>query len=246
MLEQVLRTWPKWNLSLSQLPVLRRELNGGETNRSFLCDAGGQKVVVRINNPNSVELGINRAHEAVILQQVSAAGIAPDVYYCNQEQGVLVTEYLEGKHWTTADFQNPDNQPKLFRLLDKIHAQSVELPEFDYYRHAEHYWQTLSRSADSVPEELRQLREKMLPELRRFQGQADKRVLCHHDIVPANIIESDGALKLLDWEYAGNGLADFDWAVIAAEGGVPQSRRYRDGLAMQVYQYIYRLWAQVR
>jgi len=35
-------------------------------------------------------------------------------------------------------------------------------------------------------------------------------VLCHHDLIPENILETDDGLVLLDWEYASLGHPDFD------------------------------------
>jgi thiamine kinase len=235
MLEQALQTWRDWQLPLVRPPLVIEELHGGKTNRSFLCVAGEQKVVLRLNSPLSHQLGINRQHERQILQRLQ--GLAPELFFFNDD--ILVTGYLEGRCWTREDLQNRGNQTRLIAVLETVHQHELQLPAFDYLRHAEHYWQMLCHSRNSIPEQLQQRREIMLPLLREFQQQAIPRVLCHHDLVPANIIECDGVLRLLDWEYAGMGFADFDRAVIAAEGveGVEIKEVVR-----LVYQYICELW----
>lgn len=235
MLEQALQTWRDWRLPLVRPPLVIKELAGGQTNRSFLCIAGGQKVVLRLNSPASHRLGINRQHELQILQCLQ--GLAPDLFFSNEE--ILVTGYLEGRRWTRADMENPANQPRLTALLETIHRHKLDLPAFDYFRHAEHYWQRLCDAGIPLSGQLQLRRQAILPRLREFQQQSISRVLCHHDLTPGNIIECDGVLRLLDWEYAGMGFADFDRAVITVEGvdGIEVNES-----AQEIYRYICALW----
>lgn len=235
MLEQALQTWRHWRLPLTRQPQVVEQLHGGKTNQSFLCDAGRQQVVVRLNSPVSERLGINRQHERLILETLT--DVAPELYFCNSE--ILVTAYLEGRRWRRDDFQDPANRSRLVALLATIHRQSIDLPAFDYYRHAEHYWRMLSGSGHPIPRELLLRREKLLPLLQELQQQGFSRVLCHHDLVPANIIDTGKTLRLLDWEYAGVGVADFDFATMAAEGVVGLEI---NPVIQQVYQYVCDLW----
>ena len=45
-------------------------------------------------------------------------------------------------------------------------------------------------------------------------------VLCHNDLLPANMIMSAGRLWLVDWEYAGMGHPLFDLASVSANAGL--------------------------
>ena len=44
-------------------------------------------------------------------------------------------------------------------------------------------------------------------------------MLCHNDLLPANLIDEDDRLWLVDWEYAGMGHPLFDLASVSANAG---------------------------
>ena len=44
-------------------------------------------------------------------------------------------------------------------------------------------------------------------------------MLCHNDLLPANLIAGEDRLWLIDWEYAGMGHPLFDLASLSANAG---------------------------
>jgi len=200
-------TWPQWRLALDCPPTIIRRLPGGLTNQHYLLKAGGLRVVMRINNPDAVRLGINRQREQKILEQINGKAFAPAVFYCEPQQGVLVTEYVEGTQWQPDSLNNPVKIDMLLELIAKIHMVSTGIPLFDYSAHVRNYWQRLLDSDQPFPMSAQRLYRSIESRLPAFQAAIKQPVLCHHDLTPANIIENiDGQLIVLDWEYAGAGL----------------------------------------
>ena len=201
-------TWPQWHLALDGPPTIIRRLPGGLTNTHYLLKANGLRVVMRINNPDASRLGIDRQREQQILEQINGKPFAPVVFYCSAEQGVLVTEYVEGVQWRADTLDDPVKIDSLIALIEQIHSVCTAIPAFDYSAHLRNYWQRLLDSDQPFPMAAQRLYRRIEPQLPAFQAAITQPVLCHHDLTPANIIENaDGQLIVLDWEYAGGGLA---------------------------------------
>jgi thiamine kinase-like enzyme len=244
MPENLLHNWRRWGLQ--QRPELQRQLPGGLTNHSYLLRAGSRSLVLRVGLGIDGELGIDRQREDHVLSVVSAAGIAPQVIYNNPTEGILLSEYIHGEHWQGLSAQRGE---RLLQLMQHVHSLETPLPRFNYLQHAESYWQHIIERGELVDDALTAERERMLPVLREFQQQCRCSGLCHHDPLAANIIDSDGRLYLLDWEYAAGGCRTFDYAALAAEWGgkltLPVIACDQQP-GNDVYQYLCRLWMALR
>ena len=93
LLEQAIAGWKNWNISLSEKPEVERELLGGSTNRSFLAVSGLNKIVIRVNNQNNENLGIDRQREIKILALIASLNISPKTYFA--DNNVLVSASLK-------------------------------------------------------------------------------------------------------------------------------------------------------
>lgn len=200
-------TWPEWRLALDKPPTIIRRLPGGLTNQHYLLKAGGLRVVMRVNQVDSARLGIDRWREQKIYEQLAGKVFAPVIFYCNPGQGVLVTEYIEGTQWRPNDLADPEKFANLLALIVDIHSIKKDIPAFDYGAHVRNYWQRLCESKQPFPMAALKLYRSIEARLPEFQAAIKEPVLCHHDLTPANIIETgEGQLMVLDWEYAGAGL----------------------------------------
>ena len=93
--EKAIDSWPDWDITLHSRPKVLRVLNGGRSNRSFLLDSGGTRMVLRLNGIESVLPGANRSSEYAIWQAASAKGIAPPLLYVDDRSGFLVSTFIE-------------------------------------------------------------------------------------------------------------------------------------------------------
>lgn len=224
-LERILDSWKHWNVEGGDYPTILRTLNGGLTNESVVVLCGSTKVIVRQNSFDSVKLGINRQHEALILDKVSAAGIGPKLLFSSegsylQSLNFSILEYVKGHPWQQEEFYKKKNLPKLKALIAKYqtlkfdatkNSHSAEnLSPFNYAEHIQRYWDQLSKqnpnTIDRLSVDYLSFRQRLL----QFQEKAWAPVLAHHDLTPENIIENGDGLMIIDWEYAGLGHSSFD------------------------------------
>lgn len=204
-------TWPQWQLPLAEPPTIIRRLSGGLTNQLYLLKAAGLRLVMRVNT-NRPLAGIDRFREQKILEKIQGRPFAPVVFYCNPEHQVLVTQYIEGYQWQPGDLAEPEKLDRLVQLVEQIQAHGEGIALFDYQSCLRDYWQQLLESNKPFPMAAHRLYKSIEDRFPAFQQSmgagGGSAVLCHHDLTPANIIETDaGQLMVLDWEYAGAGSA---------------------------------------
>ena len=131
--------------------------------------------------------------------------------------------------------------------IEVLHSLPVTPSRFQYRRHAEHYWQQLQSQSPQQVDTLMPVRERVLGILDEIPSRTS---LCHHDPLPANLVESAGKLFFLDWEYAAPGWPAFDYAAISVEWhiGLEELRLPKNisveecQLAKELYCYLCKLW----
>ena len=167
--------------------TFNRGLSGG----SFLIEHQDQRFVVRQpHDPDAPQFAFLRQYRALSQLPASLAP-KPRLYL----RGWMVVDYLPGEVKT----QLPDTD-ELARLLYYLHQQ----PRFGW-RIAllpllEQYWQQ-SDPARRTPGWLRQLKR-----LRKIREPQPLRLSpLHMDVHAGNLVHSVSGLKLIDWEYAGDG-----------------------------------------
>lgn len=211
LLEKALRNWQGWNVSLKTAPMLITELSGGKTNRSFLVGDHHFRAVVRINAERSEQLGICRAREQSILSLLEPIGVAPAVLYC--DTSALVSGFVEGRQWTKEDLKDKKKIAQLAECIEQI--QSVKMPHGVEPRHYESY---CNHYIFQLTEEERKIHSRDIDRWVSIARQIDRSdwtpVICHSDLVPENIVETEQGLILLDWEYADWGHPAVDYLKI--------------------------------
>ncbi len=176
-----------------------------------------------------------------------AFGIAPKVHYCSLHHGLLLTEYIDGQHWQPDDLKDPGKATLLTESLAVLHSLPATPTKFGYRQHAEHYWQQLELANADIPERLAEDRNRVLEIIDNIPPRS---VTCHHDPLPLNIIEKDGKLVFLDWEYSAPGWPAFDYAALSVEWNIaieklslPLSISHDEvQLAKELYIYLCELW----
>lgn len=206
-LQQALGQWQHWQCDppLSCRPVIEGVLTGGLSNHSWLVSSGGRYFVVRIDGVTPAQHGVNRQVEWRALQSASPLGIAPAPCYFNPELGALVVTYH------TPDRSQAPATAALAGLLRQIHAMPRVHHRVDISERIRHYEQRILRiSSTRYPAELERAIQSRLVNASQQGGTL---VMTHNDLMPANLLHSEGHLLALDWEYCGMGSAWFDLAV---------------------------------
>ncbi len=196
-LQTALASWQEWSATLSKPPLLVDQLDGGLSHNSYLLDAGGQKLVLRLEDPQSRALAMAREWE---LQAMKAAAntahpsLAPRILW--NDEFTLVTEFIHGQHWM------PMNDLEgLCQSLKTLHELPIALPTFDLLGHCDSYWREIQlQQASSTQDQALYLecRQQLAKTLENYPEQC----LCHNDLNPANIFCHTDGFTFIDWEYA--------------------------------------------
>lgn len=192
-------------------------LAGGEINKTFRIDTGVGRFVLRMHDPLNAILGVDHLREARLQTAAAAAGVAPAVVHIDPQQRFMIAEYIEGRVWTAADFCDVERLGQLGATLRTLHE--IVPPVSADFMLAGILQEFAARIADASPAErplLAQLMQRAQVSLRECASEARAPALFHSDLYCANIIEADGQLLLIDWEYAAVGDPLFDLACVLA------------------------------
>jgi thiamine kinase-like enzyme len=199
-----------------------RLLAGGLQRRSWLVSAGGCELVLRMPERGGAPL-LDVATEARIMQAAAQWGLAPAVVAT--EGGSLITEYCAGAvAWTPADARRGGNVARIAALLGQLHALDVNAPVFDAERIAARYLTELAAAGSVHDARQRAWAEELSQRARGFAADHAATALCHNDLVAANVLD-DGALRLIDFEYAVRAAPLLDLAGLAAMNEYAQRER---------------------
>lgn len=214
---------PAWQQALAQVPGARAagdpsvtRLAGGTANATFRVVTGEGAFVVRLHEPYTADLGVDRHREAVLHAAAAAAGLASRVIAVDPAGRYLVSEFLSGAPWQLADLTDEVRLGELARTLGQLHGLSAPaVAALDLAalldRHVDHI-------AVLDPEAGRALAPQVASARDTLARQADAgRAACivHGDPAHTNMIGS-GPLRFIDWEYAAVGDPLIDLACLLA------------------------------
>lgn len=249
--EIAIANWRNWQSQLPCKPEIVGVIGAGLSNRSYLLNAGGQQMVLRINADGSALPGIDRDREATICRAASHAGIAPQLMHA--EHRYFVSEFVAGQSLANASLTDT-LVVQAFDLISQCHLLNVDVATLDYESHIQRYWDLIEKNAVQVDESLLQQKQSMQIGLHALLSSQSETVLCHHDPVKANFVGSSSRLFLIDWEYAAKGMAVMDYAAVAIEWGIDDltvlksSGVHPEELshAKSLYKYMCQLWTMAQ
>jgi len=244
--------------AIAALPTLGgaqvvRQLADGPVAATWLLRRREAHWVLTIDKPVAGKLGLNRANEFRLLEQLAPQGLAPEPVAADTVRGLLTVTAIEGQALEFAEFRRPEVLSAVGRLLARLHRLQVPAPAVDLSAALRRY---AGLAADPGARAIAEDAELLLATLPRSAALC----LCHNDIHPANLIRRpDGEFSLVDWEYAGLTEPRYEFAVLAEHnglapaevGGLLESYRAADGISLSqgdiaawrpVYRAIQRLW----
>ncbi len=205
-IEDVIRQVPGW----ARTPLGLRPLQGGITNRNYVVTVRGVEYVVRFPGERTELLGIDRANEAVAAARAAELDIGPPVFGELPGVGTLITELVPGHHVSAEQFV--ERLPDVVGLLHRFHESGAIDGTFPIHRVVE--WHARDAGAHGViaPSSYERLHQVSRRIERAFAAAPVPPVLCHNDLLPANVLFGDDRVWLLDFEYAGMNDVFFDLA----------------------------------
>jgi thiamine kinase-like enzyme len=208
-----LRSLPLWSGPIEITPM-----SGGITNRNFLIRDGSERYVARLCR-ELPQLGIDRRNESACQRAAARLGLGPELAF--REDGLSINRYVPGRTLSADDLRDPARIAQVAQLLRRLHdTASTLVGHFLYFcpfQTIRTYAHTAAVLNARLPADLAEL----LDDSRELAARVGpfRPVLCHNDLLPANIIAGDDRLWLVDWEYAGMGHYLFDLASVSVNAG---------------------------
>lgn len=211
-------------------PVRSTRMRGGLSNITFKVEDDSGPYVARWGADIPVHQ-VNRQREHLIARAAASLGISPSVRY--SEQDVIVLDYIDGRVFCAEDSQNA--AARLGALLAKFH---VELPpllgdirhRFNVFDTIRGYYAKLIEAKCEAATTLQPYLE-LVPTLEAAHIQLPD-VLAHNDLLPANFLEDERQIWLIDWEYAGYGSPFFDLGGLSSNGNFSDEQ---DDILLEAY-----------
>jgi thiamine kinase-like enzyme len=184
-------------------------LSGGITNHNFKVDVHGETFVLRMGGAQTGLLGIDRRVEHEASLRAAEVGLGPEVAGFLEEEGWLVTRFIDGRPIPPEEMRRPETIRRVAAALRRFHDAEPIPGRFDAHAVVEEYCREAEAHAVEMPGAYAAAHE-MSERIRRARG-PQQAVPCHNDLLNANFLD-DGAIRIVDWEYAGMGDRFFDLA----------------------------------
>ena len=210
------------SLDFWQGPIAVESIPGGITNYNYRVHAAGRTYVARLCVEKTL-LGIDRRNEVVCQRAAHACGVAPEIVH--HEDGVLVSTHLDARTLDSAAVRDPSFIDRLAALLRQLHdgwdRLTGEILYFSAFQTVRTYARTALELKAPLPDDIDDLLEDARRQARRLAPFVP--VLCHNDLLAANILDDGRRVWLVDWEYAGVGHPLFDLAGASANSRFPEA-----------------------
>ncbi|WP_096087051.1 phosphotransferase [Agaribacterium haliotis] len=215
-LSEILSHWQSWPLPLEEQPLAIKQLGNSVLNHSYIIQSGDQLYALRIENLLSARLGVDRVRELHVLRLASEAGLCPTLHFRRDEQAFAVFAYESGRNWSARDLNQPSQRKRLLDVIE--HMQQLDCSAaFNYLDQLRHMFSQLQQLKCSDTQLQQSAFGEFIESAEPWFAEQTGPVLSHHGLWPGNILETDKGLLLLEWEYAGLGLGDFDQRFIEAQ-----------------------------
>jgi thiamine kinase-like enzyme len=243
-------------------PQVVCELSGGLTNRNFKVTTADGTYVVRIYADDADGLRIDREREYANTLIAASTGVGAPVVAHLPAEHAMVMRFIDGVTLTDATIASGDNLRRVADACRRLHRGPSFVNDFDMFEVQQDYLRrVLDRGYRLPPGYLDHA-----PDVERIRSALAVRpegtVACHNDLLAGNLIDDGAAIRLIDYEYAGNNDPCFElgniWSechldaeqleelVVRYYGRPRRSRVARAHLLGLMSQYGWTLWASIQ
>ena len=103
----------------------------GPVSATWLVQVADEQYVLSIDTPLAKALGLNRAREFELLQQIAPHDLGPAPIAVNAEAGLLAVAAVAGTPLAPMDIHQPEALCALGEKLARLHALDVDAPRLD-------------------------------------------------------------------------------------------------------------------
>ena len=187
------------------------ELGGGITNHNYIVwvnggwdSPGGGKYVLRVPGAGT-DMFIDRDVERECMVEAARIGTAPQVAHVIEPEKAMVIDFIDGEvmHPDTMA-GHPERIKQAVEAVRVYHDNAVFTNKIEIFDMLRRYTKVASDINAPMPERLAALLERM-PEIEEATARNPvPDVACQNDLLSENfIIDANGKMWIIDWEYGG-------------------------------------------
>jgi thiamine kinase-like enzyme len=230
--------------ALERVPLFRNvpqrrlkieRLGGALTNVCYKVTVGGAAYVLRLAGEGTSDY-IDRTAEKHNTRIAAAAGVNADVVYFDATDGTMVTRFVEGVSMNAREGFGRDSGAPVraaARALKRVHSLGrIFRSRFDVFAAIDGYLDLLRGWRTPLPEDYYGVGRKARAVRLALEASPAALVPCHNDPWPGNLLDADGRIYLIDWEYSGMNDPMWDLADLSVEAGFESEQ---DRAMMEAY-----------
>jgi thiamine kinase-like enzyme len=198
-----------------------KRLGGGLTNVSYKVTVGGAAYALRLAGEGTSDY-IDRVAEEHNARVAAESGINAEVIFFDATDGTMVTRFVEGISMNAGDgFGRDSGAPvRAARALKRVHSLGrVFKSRFDVFAAIDGYLDLLRGWRTPLPEDYYEVGKRARAVRLALEMSPVALVPCHNDPWPGNLLDADGRIYLIDWEYSGMNDPMWDLADLSVEAG---------------------------
>ncbi len=193
---------------------------GGMTNHSYKVTLGsGEELLVRVPGDGTEEM-INRLDERKSTQLACDLHIDSKLYYFGDD-GKKVMEFIhDPQEMNEAVMRRPENLKQAAELFHRLHYSGVDTGvRFEVFEMAALYEKIIRDGGVAFYDDYDDVKQTVMD----IKAEVDRdgeapRVPCHNDSLVGNwVLDGNGKLYLIDWEYSGMNEAMWDLSCLSIE-----------------------------
>jgi len=186
-------------------------LGGGITNHNYIVTVnggpgqpGGGKFVLRIPGQGT-DMFINRDVERACMIEAARVGVAPAVAYVVEPEKAMAITFIEGEIMHPETMAgHPERIRQAVETVKVVHEKAVFTNEIHVFEMIRDYTKIAQKVEAPWPDELRALFPAIDEIEQAMERDKPRPVACHNDLLSENfLIDGNGKMWLIDWEYGG-------------------------------------------
>lgn len=191
-------------LKCEQKDIINIEsIKKGLTNTSFKFEYNGKSYVYRHPGVGTEEY-IHRKSEEFSMQVAKKLQLDDTYIYMNPSEGWKISHFVEDAR--NLDYHNEDEVKQALHMMRTLHDAKIKSEfDFDIKKATQDFINKLSQKDRNSFDDFDELYQ-LMQEINEYTEKdgVEKR-LCHCDCYDPNfLVDKDGKMYLIDWEYSGN------------------------------------------